>query len=127
MFFFTFLATPTPEAKEYSDTGGAYVHCWVQGEQRGEAEQRASGLIHDYGWSVEALEEGATVTSADYAEEDEDREFYEEALMEGAVLVFNTWPRDEEDQDGEEDWDWDESEEEEEEEEDDSAGADRRG
>jgi hypothetical protein len=115
MYFFTFLATPTPDAKEFADTAGAYVHCWIQEEERAEAEQRASGLIHDYGWSVEALEEGSTVTGDTYSEEDEDREFYEEALMEGAVLVFNTWPRDEEGTaDGEEE-DWDEEEDEEEE------------
>ena len=114
MFFLTYLATPTPDAKEFADTGGAYVHCWIQAEERAEAEQRASGLIHDYGWSVEALEEGATVTGDTYSEEDEDREFYEEALMEGAVLVFNTWPRDGEVGD-EEDWDEDEEDDDDEE------------
>jgi hypothetical protein len=110
MFFYTFLATPTPEAKEFSDTGGAYVNCWIQGQERTEAERRAAELIEDYGWSIEALEETATVSGDDYAPEDEDREFYEQALMEGEVLVFNTWPRgedddvdDEEDEEDEED------------------------
>lgn len=113
MFFLTYLANPTPDAKEFADTGGAYVHCWIQAEERAEAEQRASGLIQEYGWSIEALEEGTTVTGDTYSEEDEDREFYEEALMEGAVLVFNTWPRDE---DGGEEEDWDEDEDDDEEE-----------
>ena len=64
MYFFTFLAVPTPDAKEFLDSGGAYVNCWIQGDDRHEAERRASALIDEYGWSVEALEEGATVTSA---------------------------------------------------------------
>lgn len=103
MFFFTFLAVPTPDAKEFQDSGGAYVNCWIQNKDRQEAEQRASDLIHEYGWSVEALEEGATVTSAAYSQDDDDRQFYEQALVEGEVLVFNTWPRDkEEDEDEDE-------------------------
>jgi hypothetical protein len=110
MFFFTFLAVPTPDAKEFLDTGGAYVNCWIQGEDRQEAEQRASDLIHEYGWSVEALEEGAIVSRADYSQDDEDREFFEQALAEGEVLVFNTWPRGEEDEDEDEEEDAEASE-----------------
>jgi hypothetical protein len=111
MYFFTFLAVPTPNAKEFMDSGGAYVNCWIQSDDRHEAERRASALIDEYGWSVEALEEGATVTSAAYGPDDEDREFYEQALAEGEVLVFNTWPRDEEDGDDEDDEDEEDDEE----------------
>lgn len=92
MFFFTFQATPTPDAKEFHEAGGAYVSCWIQSRDRHAAEQRARELIVDYGWDVEELEEGAIVTSADYDADDEDRPFYEQALVEQEVLVFNTWP-----------------------------------
>ncbi len=102
MFFLTFHAVPTPDAKEFLNAGGAYVTCWIQNGDRSAAEKRAAELIHDYGWSVEALEDGTIVTGADYAQDDEDREFYEQALVEGEVLVFNTWPRGEEDE-GEDD------------------------
>jgi hypothetical protein len=101
LFFFTFLATPTPKAKEFQDAGGAYVSCWIQGGDRYGAEARARELIEEYGWSVEALEEGAVVTREAYGEGDEDLEFFEQALVEGEVLVFNTWPRSEEDDEGE--------------------------
>lgn len=116
MFFFTFLASPTSDAKEFEDSGGAYVNCWIRSDDnelsdRQKAEAHARGLIQEYGWTVDALEEGAIVTGESYGQDDEDREFYEEALMEGEVLVFNTWPRDDEeegddddeDEDGEED------------------------
>lgn len=104
MFLLTYLAVPTSEAKEFHEAGGAYVSCWIRSEARDEAEQRAKELIEEYGWSVEALQEGAVVTSADYAGDDEDREFYEQALVEGEVLVFNTWPPgDEDEEDDEED------------------------
>lgn len=96
MYFLTFLATPTSDAKEFHESGGAYVSCWIQSGDRYAAEERARELIQEYGWSVEGLEEGAIVTSADYDRDDEDREFYEQALTEGEVLVFNTWPRGEE-------------------------------
>jgi hypothetical protein len=93
MFLLTYLAAPTPDAKEFQDSGGAYVSCWIQSQDRDDAEKRATALIEEYGWSVESLQEGSVVTSADYARDDEDREFYEQALVEGEVLVFNTWPR----------------------------------
>ena len=93
MFLLTYLAAPTPDAREFQDSGGAYVSCWIQNQDRQEAEKRATELIEEYGWSVEALQDGSVVTSADYARDDEDREFYEQALVEGEVLVFNTWPR----------------------------------
>lgn len=102
MFFFTFLASPTEHAREFHDSGGAYVNCWIQETDRHRAEKRATDLIHEYGWSVDALEEGAIVTGDAYDEDDEDREFYEQALVEGEVLVFNTWPRGEEDEEYEE-------------------------
>lgn len=103
MFLLTYLAVPTSDAKEFHEAGGAYVSCWIQSGDRYAAEQRATDLIQEYGWSVEGLEEGATVTGADYDRDDEDREFYEQALVEGEVLVFNTWPRGEEDEEDEED------------------------
>jgi hypothetical protein len=120
MFYFTYLAAPTPDAKEYADSGGAYVDCWIQSSDRSEAEARAAELIREYGWAVEALEEGTIVTSQDYQEDDENREFYEQALMEQEVLVFNTWPRDEEDEDDEEEEDDDDDDEDEGDEKDDS-------
>jgi hypothetical protein len=98
MFFFTFRAVPTPDAKEFFDSAGAYVACWIQNSSRDLAEERAAELIREYGWSVESLEEGAVVASEDYALDDEDREFYEQALVEGEVLVFNTWPRTEDEE-----------------------------
>ncbi len=98
MFLFTFLAVPTPDAQEFEEAGGAYVNCWILGDDKAAAEQRATQLIEEYGWAVEALEEGAIVSSADYPPGEEDREFYEQALIEREVLVFNTWPRGEEDE-----------------------------
>ncbi len=100
--FFTFLAVPTPDAKEYEQAGGAYVNCWIRADSRDEAEKSASALIKDYGWAVEGLEEHSTVTSADYSDDDEDRQFYEQSLVEGEVLVFNTWPAGDEDSDEDE-------------------------
>src|SRR5688572_28812386 len=108
MFFYSFLAVPTPDAKEFQDSGGAYVNCWIRSDGDGyQAEARAKGLIEEYGWSVEALEEGAIVSSGSYNDDDEDREFFEQALVEGEVLVFNTWPRgeDDEEEEAEEDGD----------------------
>lgn len=102
MYLFTFLAVPTPDAKEFHEAGGAYVSCWIQSDDRGDrgdrdvAEERAKELIEEYGWDVEALEEGAIVSGDDYPPDDEDRQFYEQALIEREVLVFNTWPRGEE-------------------------------
>lgn len=119
MHFFTFLAAPTPEAKEFHTAGGAYVKCWIQNGDRQSAEERARELIVEYGWTVDALEGEAVVTGADYLlDDEEDREFYEQALMEREVLVFHTWPPgdgddDEDDEEGDEDGEDEEDEDEE--------------
>lgn len=98
MYLFTFLAVPTPDAQEFEEAGGAYVNCWILGDNRDAAEERATVLIEEYGWAVEELEEGAIVSGEDYPPGDEDRMFYEQALIEREVLVFNTWPRGEGDE-----------------------------
>ena len=110
MNLLTFHAVPTSDAKEFHESGGAYVSCWIQNGDRSVAEQRARNLIQEYGWSVEGLEEGAIVTSTDYSRDDEDRQFYEQALIEDEVLVFNTWPRGEEDGEGDEEADEEDAE-----------------
>jgi len=110
MYLLTFRAVPTSDAKEFHDAGGAYVSCWIQSGDRYTAEERARELIREYKWSAEDLEEGAIVTSADYDRDDEDRQFYEQALVEGEVLVFSTWPREEGDEEDEEEDEEDEEE-----------------
>jgi hypothetical protein len=92
IYFFTFLATPTPEAKE-QEAGGAFVNCWIQSDDPDEAEERATDLIYDYGWTVDSLENEALVTGDDYLDDEENRPFYEQALAEDEVLVFHLWPR----------------------------------
>jgi hypothetical protein len=93
IYFFTFRASPTPDAKEFDKSGGAFVNCWIRNDDADQAEERATELIYDYGWSVDSLEDAVPVTSADYVDDEENRELYEQSLVEGEVLVFNTWPR----------------------------------
>jgi hypothetical protein len=99
IYSFTFLAAPTPDAKEFDTAGGAYVTCWIRSDDPEAAEQKATDLIYEYKWVVEGLEDEALVTGDDYVDDDENREFYEQALVEGEVLVFHTWPPVEGDED----------------------------
>lgn len=92
MYFFTFLALPTPDAEEFNTAGGAYVDCWIEDGNRERAEERALDLIEEYGWAAESLESEAVVSSLDYMDDAENREFFEQALVENEVLVFHTWP-----------------------------------
>ena len=92
IYNFTFLAVPTSEAKEFATSGGAYVDCWIQSGDRDQAEERATDLIYDYGWSVDSLEDEAIVTATDYEDDSESRQYFEQSLTEGEVLVFHTWP-----------------------------------
>ena len=71
MHFLTYLAHPTESAKEFADSGGAYVNCWILNDSRQAAEEMAISMIDEYGWAVDALEDAGTVTSDDYAEDDE--------------------------------------------------------
>jgi len=92
MFFFTFVAHPKPTHSKYGVIDGAYVACWVAEPVEDIAEHTAREAIEVQGWDVDELDEGYPVSIDDYELGSESRERYEQAVTDGVVLTFHTWP-----------------------------------
>ena len=92
MFFFTFLAHPKPGHAQYGAVDGAYVACWVAEPVENVAENIAREAIDALQWDVDERDEGYSVSIDDYDPGSESRERYEQAVLDGVVLEFHTWP-----------------------------------
>jgi len=98
MFHFTIRAKPDPENHELDDDiGGAYTHVWVNFPEQEAAEVVARFYITHAGWLPELTTDTRWVIEDDYEEDNEDRQYYLEALRDGSCLVFHEWPKDAED------------------------------
>ncbi len=100
MYLVEIHALPSPAAV-LEDPEGAYVNCWIEAADLGEAVCRALAEIARAGWEPEAIRHGAIITREDYAGDDDDGlEYFEQALIDKAVCVFYTYPAGSEDEEG---------------------------
>ena len=94
MYFLRFLAFPLQEPQSEDDTAGAYVNSWIQSSSHEAAEARARQLIEESDWRIDALDHACTVSKEDEPPIDATgREYYEQACIDGEVLVFHEWPK----------------------------------
>lgn len=109
VFLVTIEARPTPDAEDYDEAGGAFVNCWVAADDLRTAERRAVALIEEDGWRPYRFDSWKLVSQDTYAdwepgedEEPDPREMVAQALADGEVCAFYTWPKDAEDADEDE-------------------------
>jgi len=93
MYLFTIVATPTEANPDHSTIGAAYVSCWIDIANEEEAKNTARRLVADDGWAITGIEETRKVFADDFQEDDENLQYFEQALLDKTVLVFNTSPR----------------------------------
>ena len=91
LFFAAKPQSDNPEAEEY---GGAFVGCWIKDRTEDEARSVAEIMIEDNGWIPTKIEEQYPVTAEILDEGSEGKEYFEQALIDGEVIVFYTFPRD---------------------------------
>lgn len=102
MYLFTIRAKPDPDNEDIDDdVGGAYVNVWVNFPEQDAAEVVAKYYISEAGWIPDLTLEIHWVDEEDYEANDEDKDYFMEALQDGSCLVFNQWPKDAEDADTE--------------------------
>ena len=100
MFLVTVRARPTEHAEDQADVGGGYVNCWLSAATEDEAIARALAEVRDAEWIAEAVETVEAVTRETYADPDHPgREYFEQALVDGTVIVFHVWPNEPQDDD----------------------------
>lgn len=93
MYALTIVANTTAEHPDHGRLGEAFVGCWVERDTEQEAEEVARALIVADGWEVVRTEEISVVNAEDYEDDEEYRQYYEQALEDKEVFVFHVCPR----------------------------------
>ena len=69
----------------------AFINCWMKTSIATKAKELAMSTLASEGWSVDMWSDCYSVVRADYDEGTEEREFYEQALIDGEVYVYHVW------------------------------------
>ena len=100
VFFISMEACPEPDSEDFGIEGGAYVNCYVDADDLRTAEIRAVTHIHEHGWRPQRFDTWH-LTCAECADDtqpehggDSPRELIQQALLDGSVCIFHTWPID---------------------------------
>jgi hypothetical protein len=78
---------PIDEVPDTGDAKTAEVHCWIAGQTQQNAMHVAAGWIASHGWAVTDVIEQAAVTRDDF-EGTEYLPYYEQALMDSEVFLY---------------------------------------
>jgi len=92
LFLVTIEALPNAGTEDFEEFGGAYVNAYVNEPSEAAALASAQREIAAAGWSCKAVDNVAYVTDDDFAQDDEGLESFKQALIDGVVLDFHTYP-----------------------------------
>lgn len=92
--FPTYHVTPSIGNKDVIDVGGAYINCYVDSVSINEAKDVAEHKLAELCWKILNIEEAYEVRQEDFDEGSEGLVYYEQALIDKAVYVIYTYPRD---------------------------------
>ena len=95
IYFLTYHCQPNLEFDNSDDIGGAYVNCWIKAIDIEDADEIAGDIIKKKSWFILTLEDKYEVNEIDYSENSKGKEYYNQAIIDGTVLVFHTYPLDE--------------------------------
>ncbi len=77
------------ETRQASAGGSeAYASAWINDLNRASALEKATALVEASGWSVMDIVEDYPISREDYANKTEGLEYYEQAVIDGEVVVF---------------------------------------
>lgn len=93
MYVLTVVAATTPDNPDHEKVGEAFVSCWIRRETEEEATAFAHKTINSGEWKVIRTEDVTVVTAETYEEDEEYRQYYEQALSDNEVFVFNLCPK----------------------------------
>ncbi len=93
MYFLAIAVEPTEEHPDHATLGECLVSCWIEREAIEDAIAVAKAMILEKPWRIIRIELVQYVTEADYDEDDDHTQYFEQALIDKEVLVFNTSPR----------------------------------
>jgi hypothetical protein len=93
MHVFVMRVVSTRQGKDTRAARVAYVSCWINDPSKDRALERATAVIRENGWDVEEIVENHPISREVYSLKPEGLRYYEQALVDGEVLVFHV-PKD---------------------------------
>ena len=88
MHFFVMRVLAASPEKNAKSSSVAYVSCWINDASRDSAFKKAINLIDAQGWTAEEIIEDYSISREDYLEKPDGLDYFEQALIDGEVLVF---------------------------------------
>lgn len=93
MRFLQFKASPKEGTTAHDAYGGAHLACWINVNGEEEAREKAKALIARSDWRIDVIEDEHPLTREGYDEKSDGLQYYDQALIDGEVLVAYTWPK----------------------------------
>jgi len=90
MKFITYHVIPTRNFENKEKIGGAYVNCFIDSESSNYSQEVAKRQLTKLHWEIIELEELTIIDQNTVSEEN--KNYYEEALIDKEVFVFYTYP-----------------------------------
>ncbi|WP_242102015.1 hypothetical protein [Lysobacter sp. M2-1] len=85
-------AAPLPGSDAFAIVGGAYIKVLTTALNETDALAIANHEVSEAGWSIRTVEDVSWVTRDDYTDGQEGIEYFEQALIDGVVLLVHTYP-----------------------------------
>ncbi|WP_460834740.1 hypothetical protein [Lysobacter humi (ex Lee et al. 2017)] len=86
------MAVPFPDRSDLAEYGGATINVYTLEISEEAARELALQEIRDAGWEPQEIEDQFWLTRADLTDTPEGLEYFEQALVDGIVLVVHTYP-----------------------------------
>ena len=94
IYVVTVEASPIPGSDRFFEFGGAYINVYTTSKTEAEALVVATTEVQETGWQLDLIDDVNWVTRADFEDAESGLEYFEQALLDGAVVVVHTFPPD---------------------------------
>jgi len=102
MWLISYHVVPRPKSPSHEKIGGAYVNCCILYAWQDGAETLAKYEVEKE-WIITDTEEISWYEINDFTDEHDDKEYVDQAMVDGGCFVYNKYPVDA--RDGDEDFD----------------------
>jgi citrate lyase beta subunit len=99
LYVVTIDALPLPGTEAADSYGGAYISVYTTDESEAAAVSTASREVAEAGWQSRDIQSVTFVTREDFEDGSDDLAYFEQAQIDGVVLVMHTFPNEAEDAD----------------------------
>ena len=92
IYVVTVEASPIPGSDRFLEFGGAYINVYTTSQTEAEAIVVATAEIREAGWQLDAVDDVNWATRDDFEDAESGLEYFEQALLDGVVVVVHIFP-----------------------------------